>query len=285
MDPLPAEWRTFGEHPTGAPRTTEPQTDHGGPRRQPAGAAGQRIAAIALFLAGVTGLLGIAAVAWASQPAEVLIGGSEIPVSGAVPDPASLGAGAIVAPGSVGGGVAALPAAPLPSTLAAGVVVDVEGAVMVPGLQRLAPGARVGDAIAAAGGFSPQVDAAAAAAILNLAEPLSDGVKVHVPARGAAAAFTAESGGGVTGPGTGAPGAPAAPDAPVPSTVAPALIDLNSADSALLDTLPGIGPVTAAAIIAARDAAPFSSVEELSSRGVVGPATYEGIRALVTVGG
>ncbi len=268
MDPLPAEWRTFGEHPTGAPRSTEPQIDRTGAPPEASGAARHRVAAIALFLAGLAGLSGIAAVAWASQPAEVLIGGSEVSVSGVD-----------TGPGSIGGAMAASPAGVVPSSMPAHVVVDVEGAVMVPGLQRLAPGTRVGDAIAAAGGFSPQVDAAAAAAALNLAEPLSDGVKIHVPARGAAGVLAAAGNGSVAGPGT------TPPTAPAPSAVSAGLIDLNLADSSLLDTLPGIGPVTAAAIIAAREAAPFTSVEELSSRGVVGPATYEGIRALVTVGG
>lgn len=281
MDHLPAEWRTFGEHPTGAARSTEPRADGVGVRPETTGASAHRYVAIALLLAGVAGLAGIAAVAWASQPAEVLIGGSEVAaVSGVHTRPGSLDAGSGAAPGSIGGAtVAASPPGAVPPSLSADVVVDVEGAVMVPGLQRLAAGTRVGDAIAAAGGFSPQVDAAAAAAALNLAEPLRDGVKIHVPARGAAPLLGAAVSGSVAGSGTTAPAAPA------PSAMTAALIDLNLADSALLDTLPGIGPVTAAAIIAAREAAPFTSVEELSSRGVVGPATYEGIRALVTVGG
>ncbi len=66
------------------------------------------------------------------------------------------------------------------------VVVDIQGAVLRPGLHVLPAGSRVGDAVNAAGGYSAAVDIAAAAAELNLAEPLSDGAKVHVPARGEA---------------------------------------------------------------------------------------------------
>jgi len=149
------------------------------------------------------------------------------------------------------------------------IVIDVQGAVVRPGLHRLASGSRVGDAIAVAGGYSPQVDIDAAARSLNLAELLEDGVKVHVPARGEQVA------------------APGSAPSQVPSAVDPSgaggLINLNTATTEELDTLPGIGPVTAGKIIAARETTPFASVDELLAREVVGSSTFEKIRALVTV--
>ena len=61
------------------------------------------------------------------------------------------------------------------------------------------------------------------------------------------------------------------------------MIDINHATADELDTLPGIGPVTAAKIIDARTQAPFATVDELQSRGVVGASTFEKLRDLVTV--
>jgi competence protein ComEA len=150
------------------------------------------------------------------------------------------------------------------------VVVDVEGAVVSPGLHILAAGSRVGDAIAAAGGYAPSVDIAAAATGLNLAQSLADGAKVHVPARG-------ESAGPSAAVGTG-------PDPPaVRESETGGLINVNTATAEQLDTLPGIGPVTAAKIIGAREEAVFAAVDDLLSREVVGASTFEKIRALVSV--
>ena len=146
-------------------------------------------------------------------------------------------------------------------------VVEVGGAVARPGVYRLSAGSRVGDAIAAAGGYGPRVDVAAADSGLNLAAPVRDGQEIHVPSRDETAAGTA----GLTGPGGS-------------RTAVPSLVDLNTASAEELDRLPGVGPATAARIIAAREERPFSSVDDLGTRKVVGAATLDRIRSLVTVG-
>jgi competence protein ComEA len=124
-------------------------------------------------------------------------------------------------------------------------VVDVAGRVRHPGLVRLPAGARVADALAAAGGTLPGVDLST----LNLARQLADGEQVLVGV--AAAALPA----GGTGP-AGASGAP---------------VDLNSATVDQLDGLPGVGPVLAQRIVDWRTAhGRFSSVDQLSQVGGIG---------------
>jgi competence protein ComEA len=138
------------------------------------------------------------------------------------------------------------------------VVVDVSGGVLQPGLRTLEAGDRVGDAIAAAGGFAPRADLAETSRTVNLAQPLTDGMKVLVPELGADNAPTGE--------------APADDDE---------RIDLNSAGQSELETLPGIGPVTAQKIIEAREEKPFASVDDLRDRDVVGASVFEEIHELV----
>lgn len=150
-------------------------------------------------------------------------------------------------------------------------VVDVAGAVLHPGVYHLPAGSRVADAITAAGGFGPRVDALVAQA-LNLAAPLTDGVQVRVPSRDDATAHAT----GSPGPGGVKSGSGGGSGGPV---------DLNTATSAELDTLPGIGPVTAAKIIASREGQAFSAVAELQTRKLVGAATFAKLADLVTVGG
>jgi competence protein ComEA len=154
-----------------------------------------------------------------------------------------------------------------PSASAA-VVVDVQGAVLRPGVLQLAPGSRVGDAIAAAGGYGPRVDAERAGRELNLATELRDGDRIVVPSRDDPAPVAAAPPSGAAGGPGGASGG---------------LIDLNSATAAELDQLPGVGPVTAQKIIDARAEKPFASVDELRERKIVGPSTFAKLRDLVTV--
>ena len=149
------------------------------------------------------------------------------------------------------------------STIRAALLVEVSGAVAKPGVYRLADGARIIDAIEAAGGFGPRVDMARADAALNLAAPIHDGDELHVPSRDDAAVPVPSSG---TAGSTGASGG---------------LIDLNTATDAQLDSLPGVGPATVAKIVGAR---PFATVDELQSKGVVGEKSLEKLRPLVTVG-
>ncbi len=142
------------------------------------------------------------------------------------------------------------------------VVVAVGGKVRKPGLVRLSPGARVADALEAAGGANPGVDVA----VLNLARRVVDGELIMVgvtPPPGA-----------ITGPpaGTGAPGPGGAP------------VNLNTATLAELDGLPGVGPVLAQRILDARESqGGFRAVSDLRKVSGIGDSRYEQLKDLVTV--
>lgn len=149
------------------------------------------------------------------------------------------------------------------SASAAGeVVVHVAGAVRHPGLVHLPPGSRVADALEAAGGLAKGARIGAT----NLAQLVSDGQRVEV---GLAAGATATA-------------QPVPLDSTGGSGTEP--VDLNSATAEQLDTLPGIGPVTAAKILAWRGAhGRFSAVEELSEVPGIGPKTLAELRPHVRV--
>ena len=166
--------------------------------------------------------------------------------------------------------------APPTTSEPAEIVVSVTGLVRHPGLVRLASGSRVADAVAAAGGVVGQGDVTG----LNLATRLLDGASVVVGEAGHSA-LTDNAPNGATA----AAGVPPPAQAGPAASGAPSLIDLNSADEAALDALPGVGPVTAAAIVAYRDQhGPFSSVDELQAIPGIGPAKFAQISPHVTVG-
>ncbi|MEZ0367145.1 ComEA family DNA-binding protein [Mycobacterium sp. pUA109] len=157
-------------------------------------------------------------------------------------------------------------------------VVSVVGLVHTPGLVTLAPGARIADALQAAGGAVAGADTIG----LNMARPVTDGEQIVVglaPRSGQPTALGSSVSSGTTD----------SPTAPHPSAGSTAgkpgeLIDLNAATAQQLDTLPGVGPVTAAAIVAWRDAhGKFTSVDQLGEVDGIGPARLEKLRALVRV--
>ena len=158
-------------------------------------------------------------------------------------------------------------------------LVSVVGLVKAPGVVTLTPGARVADAVSAAGGALEGADSIG----LNLARRLADGEQVVVgiapavpggPARLGSSVGAGPQAGGTTGPTTG-PTAAAVPAAP---------LDLNAATVDQLDELPGVGPVTAAAIIAWREQnGRFASVDQLGEVDGIGPARLDRLRELVRV--
>ncbi|HEX5598298.1 MAG TPA: helix-hairpin-helix domain-containing protein [Micromonosporaceae bacterium] len=191
----------------------------------------------ALALVAAVVVLGAAGWAWRSRPQvqPVSVGAPSAPAESALPDPS-------------------------PSE----VVVAVAGKVRRPGLVRLPAGARVADAIEAAGGVLPGTDIA----LLNLARKVSDGELILV---GVAAPPEAGQPGGA-GPGDAAAG------------VDGGKVNLNTATQAQLETLPGVGPVLAQRILAYREQhGEFRSVGDLRRVSGIGDIRYEQLKDLVTV--
>ncbi|MEU0080973.1 ComEA family DNA-binding protein [Micromonospora tulbaghiae] len=201
-------------------------------------------------LAAVAAVVVVVAAVWAwrsrpgAEPVQPVAASSEAPVSVATE---------------------AAPGVPAPVGSSGQVVVALAGKVRRPGLVRLPTGARVADAIEAAGGALPGVDVA----LLNPARKVTDGELILV-------GVTAPP--GQTGPaaaGGGAPGGSAATAGPV---------NLNTATLAQLDALPGVGPVLAQRILDHRDRnGGFRSVSDLRQVDGIGDARYEQLKELVTV--
>ncbi|UFU01762.1 helix-hairpin-helix domain-containing protein [Ruania suaedae] len=170
------------------------------------------------------------------------------PVTAPIPTPQ---APASQAPGAEAPGVEAPASSEPAGTGAATVVVHVAGAVREPGVVNVPEGTRVAEVIDVAGGAAEGADLDA----INLASTVTDGQQVYVPQQGEAARPE---------PGT---------------TPASSTIDVNTADAATLEQLPGIGPALAAEIIGWREQnGPFATVEDLLQVSGIGPATLERLR-------
>ncbi len=220
----------------------EPEDVAPAPRPEPAAGAG---AGRALVVIAVVAVLLAGWLTWRAQ------GGA---VSASV-----VSAGAPFA-GAPSPSIAVPPASAEPE-----VVVQVVGTVRRPGLVRLPAGARVGDAIAAAGGLR----SGRSAGLLNLARRVVDGEQIAV---------------GVTAPAT-PPASGAAGQGPAGSPQ-PGRLDLNAADQTALETLPGVGPVTAQAILLWRsEHGRFATVDQLREVDGIGPKTYDRLAPLVQVDG
>lgn len=232
--------------------------------RRAALAAGAAVAAVAIAATLRSG----PSVPWVDVPAS-----AAQPVRADGPSAAPTAAGSAPGPGeessAPGGTTGACRGAGEPGAGGAGaggaaVVVHVVGQVLAPGVVDLPAGSRVAEAIDAAGGAAPEADLGA----VNLARVVTDGEQIHVPRPGEAAPAPPVADGGGAAPGEGDP----------------ELVDLNTADVAALDELPGIGPVLAARIVEWREAnGPFGSVEDLGEVTGIGPSLLADLRPRVRV--
>lgn len=242
-----------------SPPTSSAPARHVGVRQAEYGRWG--VSAPHVTVAALAILALVVAVAWWSlrsvPHAESVQLSSHGPVPATLPPPRS------AVPTAASRGTPA-PVHPAGTTGTVRLVVDVAGKVQHPGIVELPAGSRVVDALAAAGGARPGV----ALTSLNLARPLVDGeqivVGIDVPFAGVAPPVS--SGSATT------------------STGSMAAVNLNTATAEQLDTLPGVGPVTAQAILAWRaDNGAFTSVDELLEVSGIGDATLADLRPYVYV--
>ncbi len=148
--------------------------------------------------------------------------------------------------------------------------IDIEGAVMKPGVYKMPDDSRIQDALIAAGGMSDKADREKIAKGLNLAARITDGGKIYIPFVGDTAAAT----GGSHSAGSGQAGQAVIGDS------TNGTININSATSAELDSLSGVGPATAEKIIGNR---PYEKIEDLLSKKSVGQSVFEKIKDKISV--
>ena len=161
---------------------------------------------------------------------------------------------------------------PLPAETVAPIQVYVSGEVLAPDVYTLPVDSRIKQLVEAAGGFTEMANTA----VVNLAQPLTDGVHVHIPSNVEAPA---------TPPSVLSDPAPLRSSSEINIGSGGALVNINSAALEELDTLPGIGPVTAQKILDYRAAnGPFSEIRAIMEVAGIGEGKFEQIQPLITVG-
>lgn len=150
-------------------------------------------------------------------------------------------------------------------------LVDIEGAVVKSGVYKLPQESRIQDAFVAAGGLGAAADRDYVAKNFNLATKLTDGAKIYVPSIG-------EAVNGVSAPSTSSEGIVVG--SPRFAGEAGALININTSSESQLDSLPGIGPVTAQKIISGR---PYNSIDELLGKKIVGAKVFDQIKEKIAI--
>jgi competence protein ComEA len=226
------------------------------------------------MLAGALAALAIVGAAWwllrpAPPPVEATIPRAEASAGDG-------GAGKRPGAGVGGGGGGSAPSTSAPAE----VVVQAAGAVRRPGVYRLAVGGRVDDLIRAAGGLGDDADGDR----VNLAAPVADGERVWVPRRGELAppVVVAGTGGGGGGGGSGTASSGGSGGTGGAGSAPAEVVSLSTATAEQLDALPGVGPATAAAILAYRqEHGGFSTVDDLLEVRGIGEAKLEQLRPLV----
>jgi competence protein ComEA len=166
-----------------------------------------------------------------------------------------------------------------PAPTKAPIAVHVVGAVPRPGLYEFSEGARVQDAIDAAGGILATANTSA----INLAALLTDGQQLNIPYKSGSEPVEEDTSSPLE-----LPGSSVTEEAPPAATEEPAteaeLININTATLEELDSLPGIGPTIAQRIIDYREEnGAYTTIEEIMDVSGVGPATFENIKDLITV--
>lgn len=162
------------------------------------------------------------------------------------------------------------------SSAQAKIHIDVQGAIMSPGVYTLAEGSRVGDALTVSGGLAAGADRQWIAKNLNRAAKLIDGGKIYIPS-------IVETASGKSDTQTGGQNQISENNLSNSTNllgVTTNMMNINSASQAELEALPGIGPVTANKIIAGR---PYQTVEELKNRKIIGQSLYNKIKDSLTI--